>query len=112
MDIVVKEALTEGLTPEDFVLDGFTKRAEVKQITEGKGAKKKTFVALVITGEWPDEDQQALLEKNPEKKENNDGEESDNPAHEVVKKALKKWNDAWKKLQKKMAGAEEGGDQE
>jgi CRISPR-associated protein Csb1 len=112
VDIVGKEALTEGLTSQDFVLDGFTDRAEVKQITEGKGAKKKTFEALVITGEWPDEDQQARLELNPEKKENNDGEEIENPAHEVVKKALKKWNDAWKKLQKKMAGAEEGGDQE
>lgn len=104
--------MSEGLTSQDFVLDGFTDRAEVKQITEGKGAKRKTFKALVITGEWPDEDQQSLLEKNPEKKENADGEEIDNPAHEVVKKALKKWRDAWKKRQKKMAGTEEGGDQE
>jgi CRISPR-associated protein Csb1 len=112
VDIVGKEALTEGLTPQEFVLDGFTDRAEVKHITEGKGAKKKSFNALILTGEWPDEDQQALLEKNPEKKENEEGEEIDNPAYEVVKKALKKWNDAWKKLQKKMAGSEEGGDQE
>jgi hypothetical protein len=78
----------------------------------GKGARKKTIEALIITGEWPEEDQQALLAKNPEKKESDDGEKIDNPAHDVVKKALKKWNDAWKQLQKKMAGTEEGGDQE
>jgi CRISPR-associated protein Csb1 len=112
VDVVGKEALTEGLTAQDFILDGFSDRAGVKQITEGTGTRKKTFEALIITGEWPEEDQQALLAKNPEKKEGGDGEEIDNPAHDVVKKALKKWNDAWKKLQKKMAGTEEGGDQE
>lgn len=112
VDVVGKEPLSEGLTALDFNLDGFTDRAKVEQVTEGKGNRKKTFNALILTGEWPDEDQQSLLEKNPEKKENDDGEEIDNLAHDVVKKALKKWSDAWKKLQKKMAGAEEGGDQE
>jgi hypothetical protein len=112
VDVSGREALPTGLSAQDFVLDGFTDRAEVKQITEGKGPKKKTFEALVITGEWPQEDQNALLEGNPEKKENDDGDEVDNPAHEVVKKALKKWNDVWKKLQKKMAGSEEVESQE
>lgn len=112
VDVVGKETLSEGLSAQDFNLDGFTDRAKVEQTTEGKGNKKKTFNALILTGEWPEEDQQALLEKNPEKKENNEGEEIDNPAHDVVKKALKKWSDAWKKLQKKMAGAEESGEQE
>ncbi|MBI2808687.1 MAG: type I-U CRISPR-associated protein Cas7 [Planctomycetes bacterium] len=112
LDIVGKEALTEGLSAENFVLEGFTDRAEVKQLIEGKGNNRKTFQALVITGEWPEEDQQALLDKNPVKKDNNEGEEVDNPAHDVIKKALKKWNDAWKKVQKKTAGAEEAEDQE
>jgi CRISPR-associated protein Csb1 len=110
VDVVGQEELPEGLTSEDFNLDGFADRAEVKQIITGKGTRKRTFVALTITGEWPEEDQQAILKNNPEKKENNEGEEVDNLAHDVVKKALKKWNDAWKKLQKKMAGTEEGGD--
>ena len=50
------------------------------------------------------------MDKNPDKKENDEGEVIDHPAHEIVKKALKKWSDAWKKLHKKMAGTEEGGD--
>jgi len=112
VDVVGKEPLSEGLTAENFDLKNFTDRAEVKQITEGKGNNKKTFNALILTGEWPEEDQQALMEKNSEKKDGNDDEEIDNPAHEVVKKALKKWSDSWKKLQKKMAGTEEGGDSE
>jgi CRISPR-associated protein Csb1 len=111
VDVSGKEALPEGITAQEFDLEGFTDRAEVKQITEGKG-KKKTFDALVITGEWPQEDQDALLERNPEKKENDEGDEIDNPAHEVVKKALKKWSDSWKKLQKKMAGSDDDGPQE
>ncbi len=48
----------------------------MKQVTEGKGAKKKTFMALNITGDWPEEDQQALLEKNPVKLDHNEGEEN------------------------------------
>jgi len=112
VDVSGKEALPEGLTAQDFDLDGFSDRAEVKQITEGKGPKKKTFPALVITGEWSEEDQNALLERNPEKKDNDDGEEADNPPHEVVKKALRKWSDAWKKLQKKVAGTGDDGPQE
>jgi hypothetical protein len=112
LNIVGKEALSEGLSAESFDLEGFTDRAEVKQFTEGKGNKKKTFQALVITGEWPEEDQQALLAKNPVQKENDGGEEVDNPAHDVIKKALKKWNDAWKKVQKKTAGTEEAEDQQ
>lgn len=112
VDVVGQEELLAPLTFQDFNLDGFTDRAEVKQVTTGKGAKKKIFNALVITGEWPEEDQRALLSNNPEKKDNDQGEEIDNPAGDVVKKALKKWTDGWKKLQKKMAGADEGGEQE
>lgn len=112
VDVFGQEELPAGLTSENFKLDGFADRAEVKKVTTGKGAKKKTFSALVLTGEWPEDDQQALLENNPEKTENDAGEEIDNPAHDVVKKALKKWNDAWKKIQTKMAGTEEGGGQQ
>ena len=108
VDVSGKEELPEGLTPQDFNLDGFTGRAEVKLITTGKGTRKKTLNTLIITGEWLEKDQQALLEKNPEKKSAESG-ETDNPAHDVVKKALKKWNDSWEKEQKKM---KEGGDQE
>jgi hypothetical protein len=111
VDVVGQEELSGNFTAQDFKLDGFDGRAEVRQVTTGKGKKKKTFNALVITGEWPEEDQQVLLANNPEKKESDEGEEIDNPAHDVVKKALKKWNDAWKKVQKKTAGAEESGDE-
>src|ERR1017187_3927450 len=111
VDVVGQEELPATLGSEDFNLSSFTGRAEVKQVTTGKGAQKRTFNALVVKGEWPEEDQQALLENNPEKKENAAGEETDNPAHGVVKKALTEWNSAWKKLQKKMAGADEGGEQ-
>jgi CRISPR-associated protein Csb1 len=111
VDVVGQEELPATLASEDFDLTLFTGRAEVKQVTTGKGAKKKTINALVIKGEWPEEDQRGLLENNPEKKENADGEETDNPAHHVVKKALAEWNSAWKKLQKKMAGADEAGEQ-
>ncbi len=112
VDVVGKEPLPDGTTSEAIILTGFTDRAEVKQVTEGKGAKKKTYTALIITGEWPEEDQNALLTQNPEKRDDDAGEEVDNPAHDVVKKALKKWSDAWKKLQKKMAGTEEAEVQE
>jgi CRISPR-associated protein Csb1 len=112
VDVSGKEALPEGITAQDFDLEGFADRAEVKQVTEGKGRKRKIFDALVITGEWPQEDQDALLDRNPEKKEDDEGEEIDNPAHEVVKKAVRKWSDAWKKLQKKVAGTEDDGFQE
>lgn len=112
VDVSGKEALPEGITTQDFDLEGFTGRAAVTQITEGKGKRKRTFDALMITGEWPQKDQNALLERNPEKKENDEGDEIDNPAHEVVKKALKKWSDSWKKLQKQMGGSEDDGFQE
>jgi CRISPR-associated protein Csb1 len=107
VDVVGKEALPEGILPDVFKLEGFTDRVEVKQVTEGKGAKKKTYTALIITGEWPEEDQSSLLAQNPEKKETDQGDEEENPGHDILKKALKKWNDAWKKVQKKMAGTEE-----
>jgi len=109
VDVVGQEELSGNLTAQDFELNGFDGRAEVRQVTTGK--KRNSFSALVITGEWPEEDQQVLLANNPERKESDEGEEIDNPAHDVVKKALKKWNDAWKKVQKKTAGAEESGDE-
>ncbi len=107
MDVVGQQELPEGVTAEDFDLDHFAERAAVKPVTTGKGTKKKTFVALLLTGEWPEEDQNALIGQNLEKRETDGGEEQDNPAHDVVKKALKKWNDNWKKDQKKMSGTEE-----
>jgi CRISPR-associated protein Csb1 len=111
VDVVGRGELPAALSSQDFNLREFTDRAEVKRVTTGNGAKKKTFTALVLTGEWPEEDQLALLQINPEKKEGDEGEETDNPAHDVVKSALKEWNDNWKKLQKKMAGADDGGEQ-
>lgn len=111
VDIVGQEDLPEGLTAEKFVLTDFVGRVEIKKITEGKGKKKKEFSALVITGEWPAEDQQALLTRNPEKAEGENGDEIENPAHVIVKKALKKWNDNWKKVQKKSSGDEDSGDE-
>ena len=117
VDVVGSEPLSDGLTADAFDLTGFEDRASIKAPEKKKASKKKSAPAeaglsLVITGEWPEEDQQLLLERNPEKKENNDGEEIENPAHDVVKKALKKWSDAWKKLQKKMTGSENGENQE
>jgi CRISPR-associated protein Csb1 len=112
VDVVGKEPLPDGVTSEAINLAGFTDRAEVKQVTEGKGTRKTTHTALILTGEWPEEDQTKLIAQNPEKRDADEGEEADNPAHDVVKKALKKWNDAWKKLQKKMAGTEEAEAQE
>jgi hypothetical protein len=111
VDILGQEELPVGLTAEKFVLADFAGRVEIKKVTEGKGKKKKEFSALVITGEWPAEDQQALLTSNPEKTEGENGDEIENPAHVIVKKALKKWNDNWKKVQKKSSGAEESGDE-
>lgn len=106
VDVVGKETLPHGITSDVFNLTGFEDRAEVKQVTEGKGAKKKTYTALILSGEWSEDDQASLLAQNPEKKETDEGDE-DNPGHEILKKAIKKWNDAWKKVQKKMTGAEE-----
>ncbi|MGH7467567.1 MAG: type I-G CRISPR-associated RAMP protein Csb1/Cas7g [Longimicrobiales bacterium] len=107
VDIVGQENLPDGVTAQSFNLEGFAGRVEVKELTKGKGAKKKTSVALLITGEWPDADQQTLLEKNPAKTESDDGDETDNPAHDVLQKALKKWNDARNKQTKQMAGVDE-----
>ena len=111
VDIDAQEKLPEGITAEEFDLTGFASRAEIKKVTDGKGKKKKEFIALVITGEWPPEDQLALLAINPEKTEDENGEEVPNPAHPIIKSALKKWNDNWKKVQKKSGGTEESGDE-
>jgi hypothetical protein len=111
VDVVGQEKLPENLTVQGFRLADFPGRAEIKKIAEGKGKNKKEFYALVVAGEWPEEDQQALLAKNPEKTESDEGEEVDNPAHVVVKNALKKWTDNWKKVQKKSSGTEESGDE-
>jgi CRISPR-associated protein Csb1 len=107
VEITAKEELPNGLAANDFNLSDFAGRAEVKQDSSGKGARKREFTALVLTGEWPEEDQLKFLENNPEKKENDQGEEIDNPAHTVVKKALQKWNENWKKVQKKRTEPEE-----
>lgn len=101
VEIIGQEELPTGITVADFSLADFAGRAEIKPITSGKRAKKKEFNALILSGEWQEEDQQKLLDANPEKKENDQGEEVDNPAHAVVKKALQKWNENWKKIQKK-----------
>ena len=101
VEVTGQEELPANLSAEAFNLERFAGRAEIKQVTTGKGAKKKEFSALVLTGEWPEEDQQKLLESNPEKKENDNGEEIENPAYAVVNKALQKWNENWKKIQKK-----------
>jgi CRISPR-associated protein Csb1 len=100
---IVGAAPLEGVAQESFDLKGFEGRAEVKGLTTGQGKKKKTVTALVLTGEWPEEDQARLLEQNPPKKENEEGEEIDNPARSVVENAVKDWNDKWKRQQKKAA---------
>ena len=110
VDIVGQEELLSGLAAEQFKLGDFPGRAEIKRVTEGKGGKKRDFSALVITGEWPEEDQASLLASNPEQNQGENGDETDNPAHPVIKKALKKWIDNWKKVQKKSGGIEEIGD--
>ena len=113
VEIEVSELLPSGLTPVDFVLTGFEDRASVKAPEQKKGGKTKTDkkepgLSLFLNGEWPSEEQAAFLELNSSKKmENDEGEEVDNPAHEVVKKALKKWNDKWKKERKKIDGSDE-----
>jgi len=107
VDITGQEELPDKLLAEAFNIEGFTGRAEIKQLTTGKGARKREFSALVIAGDWPEEDQQKLLDNNPEKKENAAGDEVDNPAHAVVKKALQKWNDNLKKIHKRTTEAAE-----
>jgi CRISPR-associated protein Csb1 len=108
VDIKGQEQLGD-IIADDLNLTGFEDRAAVKETT----IKKKKTTVLELTGDWQDEeDQQMFLNQNPEKKITEDGEEIDNPAYKVVKNALKKWNDEWKKLQKKMETPEEDGSQE
>ncbi len=107
IDIIGQEEIPPDLSADAFSLAGFEGRAVVKSATTGKGAKKKTFNALVLSGEWSKEEQAALLEENPARLEAADGEERDNPAHPIVKNALKKWNDASEKYRKKLTGPEE-----
>jgi CRISPR-associated protein Csb1 len=103
------EAPLGDASTDSLDLAGFDGRAEVKEVTR----KKQKVTVLELTGDWHDEEErQKLLDKNPETKVTADGEEAENPAHEVVKKALKSWDAAWKKLQKKMEGTEESGDEE
>lgn len=112
VEIDASEPLPEGTTKDDFVLTGFEDRASIKAPEAKKGGKKKSAtkeaaMAFVVEGEWPPEDQAALLELNPTKKEVEEGEERDNPAHEVIKSAFKKWNDKWKKERKKINDGDE-----
>lgn len=100
----------KGVQQNAINLSGYEDRATVKQTSSGKGKNKKTILALVLTGDWPEEDRRAFLDQNPEKMENEDGEGFDNPAHAVVKAALKDWADKWKKQQKKDSGSEETGE--
>lgn len=112
IDVQGIEKLPHGLAGDSFVLDEFSGRAEVKTVTEGKGKKAKSFDAFVITGEWSDEDQARLKELHPAKVDDGNGNEIDSPAHEIVAKTLKKWNGAWKKLQKAMDASEQVSDGE
>ncbi|MDY0041905.1 MAG: type I-U CRISPR-associated RAMP protein Csb1/Cas7u [Desulforhabdus sp.] len=107
VDIVIQEEISTNISANDFKLAGFEGRAEVKTVTRGKSKQKKTFDVLNLSGEWSKEDQRTLLEQNPERIETEDGDDRDNLAHSVVKNALTKWNDAWAKQQKKVAGSEE-----
>lgn len=80
VDVVGAEALPEGLTADAFDLTGFEDRASIKAPEKKKASKKKpdagdSGLSLILTGEWPAEDQQALLDKNPEKKVNGDDDE-------------------------------------
>lgn len=109
VDIVGLAPLPEGVVGDAFKLEGFQGRAEVKMVAVGKGRNKKMVNSLVLSGEWSEDDQNMLLEQNPDKKQDDSGEDVDNPANAVVKAALEKWNEAWKKQQKKQAVTEESG---
>lgn len=103
------EAPLGDVSADSLDLTGFDGRAEVKEVAR----KKQKVTVLELKGDWQDEEErQKLLDQNQETKVAADGEEAENPAHEIVKKALKSWDAAWKKLQKKMEGTEEGGDDE
>ena len=109
VDVKGETPIGDGVTADSFDLTGFEGRAQVKEVTRKR--QKKTV--LELTGDWQDEEErQKLLDQNPEMKATAEGEEAENPAHEVVKKALKNWDGAWKKLQRKMEGTEESGDEE
>ena len=105
VDIKAQEALPAGLTAEQINLEGFAGRAEVKETKTGKGAKQKVSIVLELVGEWSEEDQTRLLELNPETN-TVDEQEEENPAHELVRKVLKKWTDELAK-QRKKAGVNE-----
>jgi CRISPR-associated protein Csb1 len=103
------EAPLGDASADSLDLTGFDGRAEVKEVTR----KKQKVTVLELTGDWQDEEErQKLLDQNPETNVMADGEESENPAHKVVKKALKVWDADWKKLQKKMEGTGKSGDEE
>ena len=109
VDVKGEAQLGHDVSADSFDLTGFEGRAQVKEVTRRR--QRKTV--LELTGDWQDQDErQKLLDQNPETKMTADGEGVENPAHEVVKKALKSWDAAWKKLQKKMEGTEESGDDE
>lgn len=102
------EAPLGDVAAESLDLTGLEGRAEVKEVTR----RKQKITVLELTGDWQDEeDRQKLSGQNPATKKTGDGDELDNPAHEVVKKALKSWDAAWKKLQEKMEGTEESGEE-
>ncbi|WP_347257898.1 type I-U CRISPR-associated RAMP protein Csb1/Cas7u [Methylocaldum sp.] len=107
VDVSGQKELPEGVLKDQFNLSGFEGRAEIKEVSSGKKGTKKSVTKLVLTGDWPEDDQNALLQLNPEKTPDENEEEIENPAHAVVKAAIKDWNEKWKKEQKKVSGTEE-----
>ena len=106
VDIKASEALPAGIDASAFNLSGFEGRVTLKESEPGKKGKKPTVAALQAEGELSEEEQTALLAQNAAVKLV-DGEEVDNPAHEIVKKVLKKWNDELAKQRKKAGGDDE-----
>jgi CRISPR-associated protein Csb1 len=109
VDIEVREELPTGLAGNDFILTGFEARAKILSPLKGKGAAKKTVNVLEITGEWAEDDQNQLLLLNPAVI-TVEGQEKDNPARNVVKKALKRWKEEREKQLKKAGALEESED--
>jgi hypothetical protein len=110
VDIEGKAELPDGMQKEIFNLSGFEDRVSIKSISSGKGKNKKTVDAMILNGEWPKEDQEKLLDQNPEKIDGEDGEIRDNPAYSIVDKAIKDWAAKWKKQQQKQSGSEDSGE--
>lgn len=107
VDIVGEsDPLPDALKDEEFKLTGFESRAQVKQVQKGRGQNKRMVRVFALSGDWQSEDdQEKLLEQNPE----TSGDDNQaNPAHKFVQQALKEWNAKLKKQRGEKATDEKG----